>query len=328
METVPFRKEYLPEAAAIFTQNFKGLRQRVTILPDGLEDVPHVAGMLDSLFNACPGVAALEQGKLAGYMGWFLVDHFRETDRKGAYCPEWAHAAMEESKPAIYRAMYRAASAQWAAAGCQVHAITLLAHDQAALQVWFWNGFGLTVVDAVRPLDPLGITSPTGFSVRKASAADAEILSRLDAEHCQHYTQPPVFMVAQESSDAAAFAQFLGAPHNSVWLAVQGSDPMGFIRFQAHSFGAADTVNADTTIAITGAYTRPAYRGRGAAAALLDAALRDYAGQGFARCSVDFESFNPEAASFWMKYFTPVCLSVIRVPEGPVYPDPRELSSN
>jgi hypothetical protein len=51
------------------------------------------------------------------------------------------------------------------------------------------------------------------------------------------------------------------------------------------------------------------------AAALLDAALRDYASQGFTCCAVNFESFNPEAVSFWMRYFEPVCLSVLRVPE-------------
>ena len=79
--------------------------------------------------------------------------------------------------------------------------------------------------------------------------------------------------------------------------------------------GAADIVSAETTIAITGAYTDPTYRGRGAGKALLDAALRNYAGRGYTGCSVDFESFNPEAAAFWMKYFTPVCLSVMRVPE-------------
>jgi hypothetical protein len=33
-------------------------------------------------------------------------------------------------------------------------------------------------------------------------------------------------------------------------------------------------------------------------------------------CAVNFESFNPEAATFWMRYFEPVGLSVMRVPEN------------
>jgi GNAT superfamily N-acetyltransferase len=122
-------------------------------------------------------------------------------------------------------------------------------------------------------------------------------------------------MVPQQHSDAAGFADLLSHPKNSVWLAMQ-DEPMGFMRFEGSSDGAADVVSADTTVAITGAYIRPAYRGRRAAASLLDAALRYYAQQGAERCAVDFESFNPEAAAFWMRYFEPVCLSLLRVPES------------
>jgi hypothetical protein len=55
---------------------------------------------------------------------------------------------------------------------------------------------------------------------------------------------------------------------------------------------------------------------------MLDAALRDYAARDFRRCSVDFESFNPEAAAFWLRYFEPVCYSVLRVPERQPQPSP------
>lgn len=321
MEITPFRKEWIPQAAALFVRHFSRLRERVPVLPDTMAGADHVAGKLDSLFDQCPGVAALAGGRLAGYMGWYLIDQFRGADRKAAYCPEWGHAATEGSatpiyRAAIYRALYRAASAQWLAEGCQTHALTLLAHDPEVERAWFWNGFGLTVVDAVRSLDPLGAPSPAGLTIRKASPADADALASIEAEHWGHYAQPPVLMMSNEADDAAGFVRLLANPDNAVWIAVDGAGALAsYMRFEGRSFGAADAVNADTTAAATGAYTRPAYRGRGIAAALLDAALRDYADRGFARCSVDFESFNPEAAVFWMKYFEPVCLSVLRVPE-------------
>jgi GNAT superfamily N-acetyltransferase len=66
---------------------------------------------------------------------------------------------------------------------------------------------------------------------------------------------------------------------------------------------------------ISGAYVRPAYRGQHVETALLDAALRDYQGLGFTSCAVNFESFNPEAVSFWMKCLEPVCISMTRVSE-------------
>jgi ribosomal protein S18 acetylase RimI-like enzyme len=316
MEIIPFRKAHIPEAAALFVQNFRQLRQQLPILPDVMEDADCVAKKLMHLLDASPGVAALEGGKLAGYLGWYWVDQFRGTDRKAAYCPEWGHGTMGGSRSAIYRALYRAAAAQWAAAGCQTHALTLLAHDRDAEKTWFWNGFGLTVVDAIRALAPLDVVLPAGFTIRKAVLDDVDTLVMLEAEHWQHYSQSPVFMANQDNDDAAGLTALLSNPDNGVWIAWQDGEPAAYMRFEGKSFGAADVVHAATTTAITGAYTRPHYRGRRVAVALLDAALRDYAERGFERCSVDFESFNPEAAAFWMKYFEPVCLSLVRVPES------------
>ncbi len=316
MNTTPIRREYLAQAAALFVQGYRRQRLAVPVLPDLMEDTARVEAMLARLMESCPGVAALEGDRLVGYMGWFLVERFRGTERRGAYCPEWGHAVVEEAGDGVYRAMYRSAAAQWSAAGCQVHAITLLAQDRAAERTWFWNGFGLTVVDAVRPLRPLGVSLPAALGVRKATQADAEALAILDAEHRRHYVEPPIFMMPHPPADAAEFAAFLARPKNSAWLALDGDAPAGFMRFEGYDFDGVAIVESERTISITGAYVRPAYRGHKVAAALLDTALRDYSARDFTCCAVNFESFNPEAASFWPKYFEPVCLSVTRAPEN------------
>jgi GNAT superfamily N-acetyltransferase len=313
MEIVPFQASHRPEAAALFAGNFRRLRAQVAALPDGMEDAAQVAIRLEALTDR--SWAAVERGKLVGYLGAFVIDHFRDTERRGAFCPEWGHAAQETAKPAIYRALYRAAAARWAGQGCSVHAISLLAHDSAAREVWFWQGFGLAVVDAIRPITPLENAAPDGLTIRQAAPDDAAQLAVLDTVNRQHYVESPIFMAPREPCDTPGFRTLISGPVNSVWLALDGGDPVGFMQFERRTHGAADIVSADTTIAITAAYIDPAHRGRGAGKALLDAALREYAGRGFTRCAVDFESFNPEAAVFWMKYFTPVCLSVMRVPE-------------
>ncbi|HZW05198.1 MAG TPA: GNAT family N-acetyltransferase [Anaerolineaceae bacterium] len=315
MHVTPFQPEVLPQAADLFVRNFKALRREMPLLPDTLEHPDEVLPRLMELFSACPGAFAFEADRLVGYLGWYVIDQFRGTDRRAAYCPEWAHAAEPGMKPAVYRALYRAASARMAAAGCQAHAVTLLARDPVVETSWFWNGFGLAVVDALRPIEPPAPPALNEFTLRKASPEDANRLAMLEIEHWQHYTEPPVFMAPQTPMDAAAFAALVSEPKNAVWLALDAGQPAGFIRFEGGSFGAADVVNDEGTVAITGAFVRPAYRGRRAALALLCAALQDFSRQGYARCSVDFESFNPEAANFWMRYFEPVCLSVMRVPE-------------
>lgn len=316
MHIIPFRTEHLSEASELFIENFRQLRQAVPETPAAFEDLAFVRERLAGLFGQCPGLVALDGDQLVGYLGWFLVDDLRGTGRKGAYCPEWGHATTERNRPAIYRGLYRAAAALWTEAGCKMHALTLLASDQVGVQVWFWNGFGLTVVDGIRGMEPLGAFPSPQLPVRKAVAAEAEALSRLDAEHCRHYSEAPIFMAPREGEAPEQRVAFMQAGANSIWAAYDGDEPIGFIQFEADYDDACTLVRSADRIAVTGAYVRPEYRGLKLAQIILSSALQDYARAGFQRCSVDFESFNPEAATFWMRHFKPVCYSLIRVPES------------
>jgi hypothetical protein len=316
MQISPLTEAHLPAAASLFVAGLRRQRALTPALSARLEDVDHVVQKLAWLIGAGPAFAVLEDGRLVGFLGTILVPGFRGTGRKGAYVPEWGHGAAKGRAPAIYRALYRAAAERWAAAGCQVHAISILAHDRAAVDLWFWNGFGLTNVDAVRPLQPLADQPLVAIlAVRKATADDADALALLDEEHCRHYTAAPVFMAPPHQNNAAEFAAFIAKPDNSIWLAMDGDIPAGFLRFDGYEVDGVGVLEGEQTAFINGAYLRPVYRGQRAAPAMLDAALRDYAARNFASCAVNFESFNPEAALFWPRYFDPVCLSLTRIPE-------------
>jgi GNAT superfamily N-acetyltransferase len=315
MELQPFTPNYLPAAAKLFVQNFSRLRQSVPILPATLENEELFSHNIRRLLQAHPGVVALEDGRLVGYLTYMVLDDFRDAGRRAAYSPEWGHAVAAPYQAVVYRRMYRDVAAQWVTLGCQVHAITLLADDQDALSTWFWNGFGMAVVDALRPMQPLERKSHTQLLIRQAAVADAEVLASLDIEHCRYYTQSPVFMALRASQTVDQFRQFLEKPGNSVWLAMDGDLPVGFLRLNGYEFDAADAIAAPETIMITGAFLQPAYRGRGANTAMLEAALRHHAGLGKTCCAVDFEAFNPDAVTFWLRHFQPVCLSLMRCPE-------------
>src|SRR5215207_1850271 len=161
--------------ASFFIENFRKLRQSVPLLPDALEQPEHLSAMLHDFCTTGSGMVARAEGQVVGYIAAYLVDEFRGTERKGAYTPEWGHGAVDAR---TYRALYRAASAGWSEAGCGVHAISLLAHDHAAQDVWFRNGFGLTGVDAIRSMQPLTTQPVQGITVRKASLVDVESLGR------------------------------------------------------------------------------------------------------------------------------------------------------
>ncbi len=315
MEIIPLESGHIEAAAEMFVGKLRGLRETVPALPETMLDPQRAAALLEKRARAGAGLAAVEDGRLVGYLSWFVVEQFRDTDRTGAYCPEWAHGARPEGAARIYRGLYRAAAQRWQAAGCGVHTLTLLAHEEAAREVWFWNGFGLGVVDAIRWTEPLAADAQGGLAQRRAGAGDARILAEIEAEHWRHYAAPPVQMTAGAPNTEEEFAALLADKNFHAWLALEGETAAAYLRLQSRSHGAASIVAAEDAIAITGAFTRPAYRGRKLAPALLSATIEDARARGFRRMSVDFESFNPEAAAFWPRYFAPVCFSVMRIPE-------------
>lgn len=320
---------HVEEAGCIFAANYRRERAAAPTLPERFEDPREAAKLLERLLAHSSGVASVEDGRLAGYLGWWLVDGFRSTPRRAAYVPEWAHgvavdgdssgaldqATTGERIRRVYSALYRAAAENWTEAGCQVHAITVLGQDRAAVETWFWNGFGLWVVDGIRDLSPLGARVPEGYTLRLAGTADAALIAELETEHWQHYARPPVLMQANNAADYETCAALIANPHNRVWLAMRGEEAGGYLRFEPRIDGAAAIIGGEGLMGITGAYIRADQRGKGLSPALLDAALADFAACGLRGCAVDFESFNPEAAAFWPKYFKLVALSMVRVPE-------------
>ncbi len=315
MQIYPLSDEHIPEAAVLFIQNYQQQRQATPSLPEKMQVSPCLEQRLKSMADRSCALVAMEGGQIVGYLCWFFGEHFRGTDRKGAYVPEWGHAALPGEKTAIYQALYRQAGERWTESGCQVHAISVFAQDQAAEKAWYWNGFGLTVVDAIRPMQPLQQPTRCPLSIRKATPMDAAELAKIDHEHWGHYSRSPIFMPPAVGKDAAGNVSFLERPKNRIWLAEDHGRLAGFMRFEGYDFDGVASLEGEDGVIITGAFTRPAYRRQGAAAALLNAALRDYQSCGLSYCAVTFESFNPEASSFWPRYFAPVCFSLLRVPE-------------
>jgi GNAT superfamily N-acetyltransferase len=315
MHIASFTPAQVNEAAAMFVASFTRLRDAVPAVPDTFGSPETVATRLDEM----QGVAAVDaDGRLLGYLtSWFPIERFRDTTRTGAYVPEWGHGAVAAAPAAVHHALYRAASSAWSAAGCEVHAVTVLAGDDRTRDRWWWSGFGMGPVDAIRPTTPLGAPAVPDVTVRAATVTDRGSLATLDLEHRRAYTLPPVFMPLRPADDEAGWAAFLSQARGSVWLAEDGAGvPIGFLRFD-REFGGCDLVASDDGVFISGAYVRAPHRGRGIATALLDAGLAHHAAAGRAYCAVDFEAFNPEAATFWLRWFAPVAHSLLRIPEAP-----------
>jgi len=340
----PLGTAHLGPAAELFLAGLARSRALVPQVPDTLADPARLAERLAQLVDAGQGVAAFRGGRLIGYLGAFVVDGFRRTPARGAYSPVWAHGALGEDRDGTYRQLYRAACGRWTAAGCAAHAVTVFAHDRTATGSFFHNGFGVTVVDAVRPIggpDPIGSTGPAGPTgacgsagpagaprtpeapgptIRRAGPTDLEAVIGLETDLIRHLAGPPVLMPSRVA-DRDEIAGLLRGDAGACWLACDADGPIGHLSIVTSVDGAADVLRSPATVAVSAAYVRPDVRGRGIATALLAAALCSCAREGRTACSVDYESFNPQARAFWERHFTPVCLSLVRRPES--LPGPR-----
>ncbi len=180
LQILPLSPQTIPDAADLIKQNLKEQRRAISCLPGAILEGSRIEQMIKSMSARACILGAFAQGRLVGYLGWYLVENFRGTERKGAYVPEWAHAAVQGEITGIYQALYRAAGERWAEAGCQVHAISLLAQDQPAQHAWYWNGFGLAVIDGIRSTQPLEPAPKCQLTIRKATSEDAAGLTQID----------------------------------------------------------------------------------------------------------------------------------------------------
>jgi hypothetical protein len=96
-------------AAALFAAEYRALRDLAPELPARLTGPAPTVERLGWMDGRA--LAAVEGGRLLGYIAWWLSDDFRRAGRRGAYVPEWGHGTVRERRVEVYRALYRAAAA-------------------------------------------------------------------------------------------------------------------------------------------------------------------------------------------------------------------------
>ncbi len=307
----PFEEKYLAEAAELFVSNYKLLQKEIPLLPEKYMDREVIIPFIKDLLNKTKGVVALRKNVLVGYLIAIRLPYFKGASY-GAYSPEWGHSAAKEKKAETYNLMYNKISSQWVANGCFTHTFTFLAHEKEVIDNFFWNGFGLLVMDAIRSLDTISQDFPSSVKIRLAEAGDLNTIICLENELKKHLASPPIFLLQDEPVNTVELKRELSEETKKIWLAFSEDKAIAFLQAELSAFGAAQIVNAPGTISITGAFTLPDYRGQGVAVALLNKLLEYAADNGFKRCSVDFESANLEGKHFWLTHFKPVCKAIIR----------------
>jgi GNAT superfamily N-acetyltransferase len=309
LNVTPLKEEYLEDAAALVSARYRRLCEQEPHLPDRYAEVNNILPLLQRIMHATGvGVAAFRGDRLVGFLTGWQMPSFR--GKRSTYSPEWANAADLDDSPHIYEEMYDRLAAAWVADKYVAHYISLFPNDVAALRAWHWLGFGMISVDGLRGLDSIPGCDPR-VHIRRAALQDLEQVMELQDALWQYMKGSPIFLLSQKK-DQSYYEEWLQNPDKVVWLAYRNDEPAAFIRLGPADDDVCTIIYDEKTTSIYAAFTKEGARAEGIATAVLDHAMRSARLAGYERCAVSFEPMNLLGTRFWLKYFKPVCFSVLR----------------
>lgn len=311
MNISDFTHNQIEEALSIAKSNYDEERQSVPILPD-VKILPDLLHFADNGL----GAVIFDNGRMLGYLCCYNPwdNAFGTTYVKGTFSPVYAHGAVYKNRERIYKLLYQAAAEKWVAGGITSHAIGLYAHDTQAVNSFFQNGFGLRCIDAIRLTEEIKCIPVSGYDFFELPSDKMNDTLPLKNMLIEHLGKSPAFL-SYPLMDSAELHRQSGRRKSRFFTAKTHGEVIAFVEITE---GGENFVCDDKNMMnICGAYCLPEYRGKGVYQYLLIFLITALKNEGCTMLGVDFESFNPAAYGFWMKYFTAYTYSVVRrIDEG------------
>jgi ribosomal protein S18 acetylase RimI-like enzyme len=140
------------------------------------------------------------------------------------------------------------------------------------------------------------------ITVRRATAADAELLSSLNAEvQAIHAAALPAWFKPPGPQAAAATATLVSNPANLIFVAEVDAAPAGYVYASLSRHAETPWRHAYEMIYIHQIGVRAAHRRQGVGAALLAAVRAEAASRNVALLGLDVWSFNADAQAFFRR---------------------------
>jgi ribosomal protein S18 acetylase RimI-like enzyme len=220
-----------------------------------------------------------------------------------------ANGAIGENHANIYARLYQAAGEKWARAGAASHAVCLYAHDDEAQVQFFRYGFGMRTVDAIRGMDEIDAPVCEGYEFAELTRDEYPSILQLNRMLVEHCGQSPAFMRYTWLSDSVLLEKVLQS-NSRYFVAKRDGNIISYVKItddgENFACSSPDMQN------ICGAYCLPEHRGKNVYKKLINNLIHTLKAENYARIGVDFESFNPTAWGFWLKYFTAYTYGVVR----------------
>jgi len=302
-------QNHIEDAAKLALSEYFEERYAVPILPEG--DYFNIfCKMIAELVDYNLGVVAIENRKIVGFLTCLKPwsNHFGTT--MGTFSPVHAHGVVKEKRRRIYSQLYQTTAEKWVKQGILSHAIALYAHNNEAVDSFYWNGFGLRTIDAIRPVGPIICDEFSTATFNELPIGEIAPVVPLKNHLIKHLQKTPIFMPLFFEQDVLQVMKENEERKSRYFVTKIEDEIVAFIEIMSsgENFACVDAAMTN----ICGAYMLPQYRNSGIFTKLLSFLMDTLAVEGYTRCGVDFESFNPTASGFWLKYFIPYTYGVVR----------------
>jgi ribosomal protein S18 acetylase RimI-like enzyme len=221
------------------------------------------------------------------------------------WSPIEAKAISEEDSKLIIAKMYEEAAKRWVSVGGLDHALTIFAHNASVEKQLFNYGFGLRCIDAIRPMEKIESKATSNIKYGIAETKDYSRMAPLGRLLNQHLESSPMFMHYPDHypmNDEIWLNHIINEEDVLYYYAEKDNKIVAYIKVADEGENFATEV--EDMKSIQGACCYPEYRGQYIVQNLLNYIIDIYKEKGYKRLGVDFESFNPTARGFWLKYFT------------------------
>ncbi len=305
IDVLDFNEKHIEAAGRLALMNYSEEKAIVTELPtiDKFPDLmPFVKNGL--------GVVAFYDDEMIGFLCWYNPwDKAFKSTAKGTFSPIHAHGTIKENRGMIYRRLYQSAAEKLIKHKVTYHAIGLYAHDVEAITSLFSYGFGLRCIDAIRTMDNFKYNK--NKDVNCCELPKSEVIQVREMRHMlsEHLGLSPCFMCSSPQ-DFSSWIARAEKRDSRVFVTKVGKQPISFIEIT--NGGENFATETSDMLNICGAFCLPEFRGSGVIQSLLNYVITILKSEGCRKLGVDFESFNPTASGFWLKYFTAYTNSVVR----------------
>lgn len=295
-----FSEKYMEDAVKLAQADYDRERKFVnTLYEKDFKD--KLTNCLVDLFKSNYGAVALDNGKLIGYLGYLGPWDGCFGNVKGVFSPMFANSFRGENRGRTASKLFQYTSEQMVRDGILSFAVCTYSHDSEVKDSFVMNGFGIRCSDAIRRVDtPLDITVNPDYSYEEINYSNTEYLLKLKNSLVRHTKSSPIFMPCAELS-AEDFKQLCERRKSRFFIAKDGKEAIGFI--EVTDDGETFISEEEDMLNICGAYLEENYRGKSVFQSLLKFTLESLKKDGINYLGVDCETLNPNALSFWGKYF-------------------------